>query len=264
MWNDLDPMAAMHRVNQTFREQVLDTAPLSCGMAFFSATFGSIANHMREVALPAGMTMNDAYDEVQSFFARLGHPCRGWAPALGAPIEKMQEFLTARGFEIVCEQVMVLRSWPELQTPSHVRVLPARPMRQALHRLMLDDAGRADLAHRPLAAEMVFARLDDPRYEMVVAMAGDRAVGHAAMLQVGPVAGIFDVYVEQAHRRQGVASAMMTHLLQLCRRLALRTVVLEVEPDNAAAVALYERCGFARVGQSVQFRLPPESTPCQA
>jgi ribosomal protein S18 acetylase RimI-like enzyme len=54
------------------------------------------------------------------------------------------------------------------------------------------------------------------------------------------------------HRRRGVASALLDEACGLARAAGLRAVALDTAATNAAAQALYERCGFA-----VHERRPP-------
>jgi len=49
-------------------------------------------------------------------------------------------------------------------------------------------------------------------------------------------------------RRRGAARELMRWLLAACPPAGVRHVVLEVREDNAAALALYETLGFARIG----------------
>jgi ribosomal-protein-alanine N-acetyltransferase len=49
-------------------------------------------------------------------------------------------------------------------------------------------------------------------------------------------------------RRRGVADALMTAALGVARQMGATEAFLEVDVDNAAAIALYERLGFARTG----------------
>jgi ribosomal protein S18 acetylase RimI-like enzyme len=130
-------------------------------------------------------------------------------------------------------------------------------MRRALGELAGRDAGGEP-------TEAVLERLEDPRFEMLLAMDGSTAVGQGALLQVGPVAAIYGVYVEPGCRGRGIARAILGELVTLARRLELRTVVLEVEEDNHAALALYDACGFAVAGETVRFCRPRGDEPCPA
>ncbi|MBI5511706.1 MAG: GNAT family N-acetyltransferase [Deltaproteobacteria bacterium] len=56
------------------------------------------------------------------------------------------------------------------------------------------------------------------------------------------------VATDASHRRQGVALALVRHLLARAVELGALRVMLEVRHDNAGARALYERLGFVVVG----------------
>jgi len=60
---------------------------------------------------------------------------------------------------------------------------------------------------------------------------------------------LLDLQVIPARQRQGVASALITHLLQCCQRQARPQVFIEVRKSNQAAIELYRGYGFAHVGE---------------
>ncbi len=63
------------------------------------------------------------------------------------------------------------------------------------------------------------------------------------------VANVYGVYVHPDRRGQGIASQLMTRLLdELDARPQIKKVSLQVNRESAAAVALYEKLGFATVG----------------
>ena len=53
------------------------------------------------------------------------------------------------------------------------------------------------------------------------------------------------IYVEPAHRRKGIATALLGAVKEAADRERVQTVNLRVERDNATAQALYRRVGFA-------------------
>jgi ribosomal-protein-alanine N-acetyltransferase len=55
--------------------------------------------------------------------------------------------------------------------------------------------------------------------------------------------------VREAYRRCGIATALLSRLLQEAKSYRALRAFLEVRAGNAAAQALYERCGFAAVGR---------------
>ena len=59
---------------------------------------------------------------------------------------------------------------------------------------------------------------------------------------------ILTVGVAPWARRRGIGEALMTASLDMARQVGATEAFLEVDVDNAAAVTLYERLGFARAG----------------
>lgn len=53
-------------------------------------------------------------------------------------------------------------------------------------------------------------------------------------------------YVHEAHRREGVGSALVEHLIGTCAESGLRTLVAILLESNAPSIGLLERHGFER------------------
>jgi len=56
------------------------------------------------------------------------------------------------------------------------------------------------------------------------------------------------IYVHADHRRRGVATALMKHLIDLAIDQRYHTLVAGIDAANAPSIALHERLGFAHVG----------------
>lgn len=78
-------------------------------------------------------------------------------------------------------------------------------------------------------------RGDDPAGVLICRV----AAGEAEVLTVG---------VAPWARRRGVGEALMTAAIGMARQAGAEAMFLEVDVDNAGAVALYERLGFVRAG----------------
>jgi len=61
------------------------------------------------------------------------------------------------------------------------------------------------------------------------------------------VAEVRRMYVRRDHRRKGLASAVLSHLVDRSRRLGYRGLVLETGYKQIAAMRLYEVHGFQRI-----------------
>lgn len=141
---------------------------------------------------------------------------------------------------------------------SAIRIRPLEPSdASALHELMLRDGVFPMTGQLP---SLTLAEVTDKAAHRslnrhgLVAVVGDRVVGLGG-LDVSERARfrhVGELYVEvhDAFHRRGVGTALMKALLDLADRwLGLVRVQLEVNADNAAAVALYERFGFETEGR---------------
>jgi phosphinothricin acetyltransferase len=94
------------------------------------------------------------------------------------------------------------------------------------------------------------SHLAEPR---LVARLGGEVVGWAALSPVSDrccYAGVAEnsVYVAERARGQGIGTALLTELVESSERAGIWTLQSGIFPENAASVALHERCGFRVVG----------------
>ncbi len=68
-----------------------------------------------------------------------------------------------------------------------------------------------------------------------------------ASLTLGTARSIRDLYVVPEHRRRGIASRLIHHVVNDARNAGALRLSLQTEPDNAAALALYAAAGFQPV-----------------
>ena len=76
----------------------------------------------------------------------------------------------------------------------------------------------------------------------------DRVLGFCSFWRVLDELHINNLAVRGDHRRQGIATALLTAVLDEGARLGIRRATLEVRRSNEAARCLYERLGFAGAG----------------
>jgi L-amino acid N-acyltransferase YncA len=60
--------------------------------------------------------------------------------------------------------------------------------------------------------------------------------------------GAVSIYVDPEHVRRGVGRALLLALIEAAEDAGIWTVEAGIFPENAASVALHERCGFRFVG----------------
>jgi ribosomal-protein-alanine N-acetyltransferase len=74
-------------------------------------------------------------------------------------------------------------------------------------------------------------------------------VGYLCVWEIADEIHITNVAVHPAHRRQGIARALLSGVLIEARARDLRLIVLEVRPSNREAIGLYESFGFRVTGR---------------
>lgn len=88
---------------------------------------------------------------------------------------------------------------------------------------------------------------------VIVARIGDEVVGWGAFLPWSDRCAYrstveMSVYVDEAHRRHGVGTALSRELLGLAPGLGVHTVLARICSENVASLAMAERLGFREVG----------------
>lgn len=72
-------------------------------------------------------------------------------------------------------------------------------------------------------------------------------------LIVQPECQLMNIGVDVMSQRTGLASALMSHLLEFAKLNACEQIFLEVRSSNIGAIALYKRFGFNQAGVRVNY-----------
>jgi ribosomal-protein-alanine N-acetyltransferase len=112
----------------------------------------------------------------------------------------------------------------------------------------------------PWTREMHVAELQNRNvsYCYLASDAGGRAVGFCSFWHVADELHINNLAVLPEVRRQGVASALLNHVIREGVVLGARRATLEVRQSNLAARQLYERFGFVVAGVRRGYYSKPE------
>jgi ribosomal-protein-alanine N-acetyltransferase len=100
----------------------------------------------------------------------------------------------------------------------------------------------------PWSMAMFVLELSKPAGVCLAALRGGEMVGYLICSRYDTVWHIMNVAVDPVHRRQGIATAMITDLLRRIDSPNAR-FTLEVRESNRAAIDLYERFGFRAAGR---------------
>jgi phosphinothricin acetyltransferase len=101
-------------------------------------------------------------------------------------------------------------------------------------------------------------------YPGLVARAPDgQVLGWAALSPTSPRpvyrgVGEVSIYVDPAVARRGVGRALLDALIEASERDGFWTLRAGIFPENAASVALHQRCGFLLVGASKRIGQMPD------
>ncbi len=124
----------------------------------------------------------------------------------------------------------------------------------AMARLLAAVAAERDriATEPPVDLEARAAQFAGSADASLVADAGCRIVGHLHVEAGRFGAGELGMLVDVDWRGRGVGSGLLQAAIERSRARGLHKLCLEVFPTNAAAIALYRKCGFVEEGLRVK------------
>lgn len=247
---------AILRTNQSYLELLGSKTTLDGGIAFCCDKFPTLpgGNQFREVWIESPEAAAVTFNQTEALYHDQGLSCDRWALAEGRSSEPVDEVLRSGGFARDDSSALVLRAWADPRPAGAVRVLPARPMRQAFIEIQTEVARPAPGRHQATLVDAAVERLDDHRMDAFVALLDRQPVGVGALFQVGDVGRLLDFQVLPEYRRRGVGRAILTHAVNLARRLSLRLVCAEVPIRDENARAFCEVHGFTEDGRLIGYQ----------
>ncbi|MBC2883797.1 GNAT family N-acetyltransferase [Ochrobactrum sp. CM-21-5] len=174
---------------------------------------------------------------VQRFCAYGRVPCFRLSPL--APIE-LEDYLEGLGWKRRDETIVMTANLGKLDLSGAIDQIP------------LKDIGRfvdasLSIHGRPKEMRPGISELLDgirPNKGMFVLENEGRAVSNVLCVQDGVMAGLFDVGTLPEARRHGFGHDVVGSALKWAAKLGAKTAWLQIEADNVAGLALYERFGF--------------------
>jgi ribosomal protein S18 acetylase RimI-like enzyme len=172
------------------------------------------------------------------------------SPLAGA---RLCEYLDRKGWARFSESMVMTL---DLESVDFGEVIDQIPMKDLGRFVAAAVHVRGDDASiRPGLSEVISSIRAEPG--LFVHESGGRAVATAICVHDGELAGLFEVTTEAAERGRGYGGAIVLSALKWARLRGARTAWLQVEIDNAPAVALYERLGF-REAYRYHYCRPPD------
>ena len=101
---------------------------------------------------------------------------------------------------------------------------------------------------RPWSYDAFYKTLSDENYIVIIAKDTDALLGYCVLLCTGEEADITNVCTAPAARGKGVATAMLTALLEAGESRGVAEFFLEVRESNIPARNLYTKLGFEEIG----------------
>ena len=249
-----------HQTERHWTEHLAEPVQLNSGTAFANAALANVrdANRVLDAAVEQGSSPDDALHEVAEHFAEQGTRCWSWIVNPSAGPEQttpLVQRLLDEGFVRRETQILYLQRMPA-SVVREVAGLTIIPQRASFRHTRELSEEAASSWNEPQLAEAAMMHLDDPSWDALLAMRDGVAVGKVGVLAVGEIGRIEDLYVSQAHRREGIGRTLMSRALEICARSLFKHIFVSCTVENAAANALYAQLGFREVGRLVSYHSP--------
>jgi len=101
---------------------------------------------------------------------------------------------------------------------------------------------------RPWSYDAFLKTLSDENYIVIIAKDTDALLGYCVLLCTGEEADITNVCTAPKARGKGVATGMLTALMEAGKSRGVTEFFLEVRESNAPARSLYTKLGFEEIG----------------
>ena len=111
--------------------------------------------------------------------------------------------------------------------------------------------------HAPWSEQSLRMLCGEQGFGLVCLTEEGRVAAYVGVLTVLDEGQITNVATHPDFRRRGCANAVLTALLDVCRKRDICSLSLEVRESNAPAIALYEKHGFQTAGKRPGFYSHP-------
>jgi GNAT superfamily N-acetyltransferase len=219
----------------------LQRVPIS-GWLWRCTSGGSVRANTVATLSFSGADVEAAIDEAERLYGAAGAPSRFTISAVSAPSD-LDQRLEMRGYRRGDDHVTMTRTVSVRAEPTDAAALGAEPtpewMAVYLSGLTEDRRG---------VAPRILAGL--PRHRMYFGCAREgRLASSGLSIADGQFASVQCMATAQGAQRQGAARAILAAIEAWATSQGCATLYLQTGADNAAAVSLYESCGFELAGR---------------
>lgn len=103
------------------------------------------------------------------------------------------------------------------------------------------------LSHAFPWTEQTFYSNQGERYLNLKIISEGKIVGFCITQVVVDEATLFNIAIDPAYQRQGLAKQLLTHLIEQLEQRGIATIWLEVRASNTKAINLYQALGFNEI-----------------
>lgn len=249
---------ALRRADMVLARTAAEEAELDSATVFTNPARPEVqmVNAAAEVRVPEGTTADAVLAEIDAHFEQRGLRCLQWDAAEAEWPAPLRGALAARGCREEVWRLMLLdEPLPLSRVNPRLQVIPGRAAYAELRRLHA-HAAKASGVSDDIAGQMADTRVDhhdEPRLESLLGRLDGTPVGLVNVLTLGNIGVITEIVTDPDSRRQGVASTLLDHALEFCKRALFEQVILGVA-DGCPARSLCEAAGFKAVAGFSIFR----------
>jgi [ribosomal protein S18]-alanine N-acetyltransferase len=112
----------------------------------------------------------------------------------------------------------------------------------------------------PWSAQLIAGEFERPHGLQLVAVDGDdgAVLGWCCCLYMASEAELLKIAIAPSHRHHGVGTALLLRLEDGCRDRGCSSLFLEVRAANTAAIGLYEKLKYYRIGCRKRYYNTPQ------
>ncbi len=194
--------------------------------------------------LYTGNDLNADIARVERFFQEKGLPAIFQLPDYFEPSE-LRNILLSSGYKVIDETIVMIGDISVLKLPSiatdfdlhHFEgdierwISAFRTLRESSKSLI---EGFRDIIERATKSNVCY----------YLAEKENKAVAVGLTISEGNYMGIYNMFTHQDYRRQGVAQALISMIIEWGEINLIDHVFLQVEADNLGAIQLYKKIGF--------------------
>ena len=109
----------------------------------------------------------------------------------------------------------------------------------------------------PWSTQSFLSVLEDDFSYSIVGRVEGKIIAYAVFSALDDYAELWNIAVDEHHRRKGIGDRMLHHVIDICRESRVSSLFLQVRESNQPAQRLYRKNGFSFVmGQKNYYRSP--------